>query len=802
MLKTRSFFSSFLALMIVTVGIAQSVVFVPKAYAADTISSALYLDTDDDGQVDTIRWTMDENVTACAYEAGDWTVDTASEMNISVTGLTCTGSDTILDIDVSADAWETGADTDPVISYADNGTTGSVTLTSGDMTAKAGVTIVDGAKPVVRTVSFGNVSGRNTVSLTYTEKLFSGLGYSTPTFGDITTAGTIEGFGSFATPGNTYTQTTKTFYNGNSLSLITFTLAMANGGYLAATSTTEPSGVFTPVASAEVADSQGNQVNTNYTPTAVNNGNWDLTKPTLTSATVVDSLGNNGKIDRVQLIFSEDMNDSSFEDDQGALGTSGTTTGSFNTTVNGDGDISDDKMSFLRTSDDNAVDTTIAAGDFTYALGSHYITDRAGNLLDGGTTYGLIDSDDVTEVDGASPIVTSVSPASGATGVDRTSDIVVTFSEAMDTTFDEGTEFTVAPDPGVFTEVWSDSDKTVTLSHTSNFLCGNNTVTTIEAEVVDAAAGNALNTSATEDGDWTFNVLGCSSSSSSGTSAAKTFEVDVTAPGDDDVFVPGENVEITWEAGGTGNVDFANLYFSPDAGSTHTLIESGAPNSGSYTWTVPEVDTEQGTIRVQLTDLAEIVAEDYVLGYFTIEYAPDQGTIDDEVTAPSTGDQGVSPVTGDLEDISVVEAGDYIKSPYFDTVYYIDASLVRHPFMDKQTYFTWQDSFDSIDVVTDATLMTLPLGAPMLPKSGVVLVKIQSSNRVYAVVDSGDMFSPTLRAINDEDTAASVYGSDWADYVIDIPVTLFPRFQFGDFIYGSDDISVDTSVMKKRDHLN
>ncbi|MFH1766469.1 MAG: hypothetical protein ABH826_00025, partial [Patescibacteria group bacterium] len=146
--------------------------------------------------------------------------------------------------------------------------------------------------------------------------------------------------------------------------------------------------------------------------------------------------------------------------------------------------------------------------------------------------------------------------------------------------------------------------------------------------------------------------------------------------------------------------------------------------------------------------------------------------------------------------------GDYIKSPYFDTVYYIDSAMVRHPFMDRQTYFTWQDSFDSISVVTDATLMTLQLGAPMLPKPGVVLVKIQSDARVYAVVDSGNMFSPTLRAINDEAVAEAVYGVNWADYIIDLPVTLFPRFQFGDWIYGTGDISINKSLMKTRAEVN
>lgn len=138
-------------LLSVTALLGGVLLFATPTLAADTIvgSNGDYLDTDGDGTVDVIRWTMDENVTACTYDAADWTVNTASQMNITITGLDCAGDDTILDIEVSADENETGAATAPVISYANAGTLNSVTLAGGNMGPHASVTTDDLAAPVI-----------------------------------------------------------------------------------------------------------------------------------------------------------------------------------------------------------------------------------------------------------------------------------------------------------------------------------------------------------------------------------------------------------------------------------------------------------------------------------------------------------------------------------------------------------------------------------------------------------------------------------------------------------------------------
>lgn len=165
--------------------------------------------------------------------------------------------------------------------------------------------------------------------------------------------------------------------------------------------------------------------------------------------------------------------------------------------------------------------------------------------------------------------------------------------------------------------------------------------------------------------------------------------------------------------------------------------------------------------------------------------------------------QGLSPVTGKAENISAVVAGDYIKSPSFSTVYYVTGKFTRRPFMDGQTYFTWQDSFTGVKSVTDATLSALPLEGAMLPKPGVVLVKIQSDPKTYAVTaNPDDAFKPILRWVASEAVAKELYGAAWSSYVIDVPPTLFPRFKFGASIEKTSDLVLPPVTMKMRTKLN
>ena len=116
-----------------------------SAFAADIITSAQYVDDDHDGQIQEIEVEFDEVLTQCDYEAGDWSINTAGNINVSsINGISCSGD--LLTINVTADAGVTGAD-DVVIAYNDQGTAGSL-QDSGVISSK-NITIVDGAARVV-----------------------------------------------------------------------------------------------------------------------------------------------------------------------------------------------------------------------------------------------------------------------------------------------------------------------------------------------------------------------------------------------------------------------------------------------------------------------------------------------------------------------------------------------------------------------------------------------------------------------------------------------------------------------------
>jgi hypothetical protein len=146
-----------------------------------------------------------------------------------------------------------------------------------------------------------------------------------------------------------------------------------------------------------------------------------------------------------------------------------------------------------------------------------------------------------------------------------------------------------------------------------------------------------------------------------------------------------------------------------------------------------------------------------------------------------------------------VRPGDYIRGVSWSTVYYVGSDMSRHPFMDEQTYFTYRSSWDGIKVVPDAALADYAMGSLVLPKAGVVLVKIVSANDVYAL-ENGVNGSIVLRRIPDEATAIGRFGTRWADYVIDVSPAFYAKFARGADMPSA--FPVDMGAMKTRMVLN
>lgn len=91
----------------------------------------------------------------------------------------------------------------------------------------------------------------------------------------------------------------------------------------------------------------------------------------------------------------------------------------------------------------------------------------------------------------------------------------------------------------------------------------------------------------------------------------------------------GTNYTIYW--GSTGFIQNVKLEFSADNGSTWSIIQASVPNSGNYTWTVPNNPSSQ--CRVRVTDVDNASMSDTSNSNFTIEPAR---TI--TITSPNGGE--------------------------------------------------------------------------------------------------------------------------------------------------------------------
>lgn len=114
-------------------------------------------------------------------------------------------------------------------------------------------------------------------------------------------------------------------------------------------------------------------------------------------------------------------------------------------------------------------------------------------------------------------------------------------------------------------------------------------------------------------------------------------------------------------------------------------------------------------------------------------------------------------------------------------VYFHGGDGKRHAFPNSKVYFSWYSDFNSVQTVTPATMSSLSLGKNITYRPGVRMVKFQTVNTVYAVSKGG-----VLRAIPDEATAKSMYGSNWNQQIDDISDAFFSHYTFGTQISNSN----------------
>lgn len=482
--------------------------------------------------------------------------------------------------------------------------------------------------------------------------------------------------------------------------------------------------------------------------------------PSISTAVTVDN-DSDGQIDQIIVTFTEDV-------DGGSIA-GGDFTLSDSYAVSSASRTADSQVTIVVTesgsSDTDATPTVTIAGS---------IDDTSANSTSSGSK---------AATDGAAPVLLTITPSDGDTGVSVSEDIVATFSEAMST----GTvTYTVSPEPAGIAAAWTSGNTVLTLSHTGQFPQGQDI--TFEITAGDDTANNNFAEQATNPATFTIRSSGSSTPPPAPTTYGITLSLSLT----------GTNVLVSWQSTGNGNIGYADVYQRYSENDEWTLIADDVDfYDGERTWEITDATQPSSAFRIAGHDLSTTVA--------TAEASIDlnTGTVtEDETTNDQTDGETTyapSPVTGELEAVSDVSAGMYIKGNSYSTVYYIDQDMKRRPFMDAQTFFTYQDDFSAVVTVTDATLPTLTLGGPMLPKAGIVLIKVQSDPKVYALTQDDDG-NTVLHWIPSEEVAAFLYSEVWADYVIDIPATFWSRFTTGNAYTGSE--IVDRNSMKTRAVLN
>ena len=383
--------------------------------------------------------------------------------------------------------------------------------------------------------------------------------------------------------------------------------------------------------------------------------------------------------------------------------------------------------------------------------------------------------------DSAAPSVTASNPTAGDKGVIRDNGIELTFSEPMVTTMVEGAEFTVSPDPGDFTVTWSNGNQTVDLD-AGNFACSVEYELTLTTDI-DAAQGTVTSLNDDVTIDFVTRSSGCGSSiedTDEQEDSTETISFETETAGI--TFETGDIVEIDWSIEGEA-IQFVNLLVSYDVGVTYEALYKNVPKENILRWRVPQLEQEHVLFKIEGTDLATVIDDD-VSDAFAIQ-------------VPFV----------DLEPVELPEPilpGTLVRAEGFDTIYFVTENMERRVFADDYVFLTYHESFDEIKVVDVEVLAEMPLIGLMLPKPGVVLVRVNQVPGTYVLRTGVEENDVTLRKFASDEVAEAAFGADWEDFVVDVDVTLFNHFSLFEAdltLLSLDTFFVDRDAMKKREVL-
>lgn len=137
----------------------------------------------------------------------------------------------------------------------------------------------------------------------------------------------------------------------------------------------------------------------------------------------------------------------------------------------------------------------------------------------------------------------------------------------------------------------------------------------------------------------------------------------------------------------------------------------------------------------------------------------------------------ISPVKDPL-DMKIVRAGNS------KSVYLIKNNR-RLVFLNDRIYKTWFADFKDVVVVSESVLANYLIGGFVKPKPNMLMFKITTDPRVYLVSEKGE-----LRWLVNEAVAQSIFGSGWANQVVDISDAEIAGYALGKPITSKNDVHV------------
>ena len=141
--------------------------------------------------------------------------------------------------------------------------------------------------------------------------------------------------------------------------------------------------------------------------------------------------------------------------------------------------------------------------------------------------------------------------------------------------------------------------------------------------------------------------------------------------------------------------------------------------------------------------------------------------------------------------------GTVVRLEGSDTLYYIAADGKRYVYPNEKTYKSWFTDFSDVQTISAEDLADYPLAGNVRYRPGVMLLKIQTDPKVYAVGQGG-----VLRWIKTEVLARLLYGDNWNLLIDDVPASFFTNYSIGqdvddDSDYDADEETEDNDTFEK-----